>query len=212
MMSNEKLHNNQIGLRIRTARKEKGINQTELANLLGKSLRTIQKYESGEIEVSIAMLNEIAKVLDCESTYLIGYDAERKPLENLSDIMNFLFQLDKIKELGFNIEVKRPPHYDGWECAITFNGKDVSTELNQDLCLFLEEFEDKRNEVKDYQTSLESYQKWQDKTLAYYANAKLTEKETEEISNEERIRRFQKIMNERYGKKESSLVKRIFRI
>ena len=30
-----------------------------------------------------------------------------------------------------------------------------------------------------------------------------TEKETEEISNEERIRRFQKIMNERYGKKES---------
>ena len=55
MMSNEKLHNNQIGLRIRTARKEKGINQTELANLLGKSLRTIQKYESGEIEVSIAM-------------------------------------------------------------------------------------------------------------------------------------------------------------
>lgn len=131
MMSNEKLHNNQIGLRIRTARKEKGINQTELANLLGKSLRTIQKYESGEIEVSIAMLNEIAKVLDCESTYLIGYDAERKPLENLSDIMNFLFQLDKIKELGFNIEVKRPPHYDGWECAITFNGKDVSTELNR---------------------------------------------------------------------------------
>ena len=203
MMSNEKLHNNQIGLRIRTARKEKGINQTELANLLGKSLRTIQKYESGEIEVSIAMLNEIAKVLDCESTYLIGYDAERKPLENLSDIMNFLFQLDKIKELGFNIEVKRPPHYDGWKCAITFNGKDVSTGLNQDLGLFLEEFEDKRNEVKDYQTSLESYQKWQDKTLAYYANAKLTEKETEEISNEERIRRFQKIMNERYGKKES---------
>lgn len=141
--------------------------------MLGKSLRTIQKYESGEIEVSIAMLNEIAKVLGCESTYLIGYDAERKPLENLSDIMNFLFQLDKIKELGFNIEVKRPPHYDGWECAITFNGKDVSTELNQDLCLFLEEFEDKRNEVRDYQTSLESYQKWQDKTLAYYAIKKI---------------------------------------
>ena len=203
MMSNEKLHNNQIGLRIRTARKEKGINQTELANLLGKSLRTIQKYESGEIKVSIAMLNEIAKVLNCESTYLIGYDVERKPLENLSDIMSFLFQLDQIKELGFNIEIKRPPHYDGWECAITFNGKDISAEFNQDLCLFLEEFEDKRNEVKDYQTSLESYQKWQDQTLAYYANAKLTEKEAEEISNEERIQRFQKIMNERYGKKES---------
>ena len=59
--------------------KKKGINQTELANLLGKLLRTIQKYESGEIEVSIAMLaNEIAKVLGWRITYLIGYDAEEK--------------------------------------------------------------------------------------------------------------------------------------
>ena len=46
----------QIGLRIRTARKQKGMNQTQLAAALGKSLRTIQKYESGEIEVSLAMI------------------------------------------------------------------------------------------------------------------------------------------------------------
>ena len=65
-MSNENIHSSQIGLRIRTARKNKGLNQTELAKLLGKSLRTIQKYESGEIEVSIAMINEIAKVLECD--------------------------------------------------------------------------------------------------------------------------------------------------
>ena len=68
-MSNENVHSSQIGLRIRTARKKKGMNQTELANLLGKSLRTIQKYESGEIEVSIAMINEIAKVLECAGVY-----------------------------------------------------------------------------------------------------------------------------------------------
>ena len=84
-MSNENVQNNQIGLRIRAARKEKGINQSELASLLGKSLRTIQKYESGEIEVSIAMINEISKVLGCESTFLIGYDSERKPLANLAE-------------------------------------------------------------------------------------------------------------------------------
>ena len=47
----------QIGLRIRTSRNQKGMNQTQLANALGKSLRTIQKYESCEIEVSIAMIN-----------------------------------------------------------------------------------------------------------------------------------------------------------
>ena len=37
-MSNENVQNNKIGLRIRTARKAKGLNQTELANLLGLSL------------------------------------------------------------------------------------------------------------------------------------------------------------------------------
>ena len=112
---------NNIGQRIRTARKQKGINQTELANLLGKSLRTIQKYESGEIEVSIAMINELAKALDTTSTFLIGYEHDEKNIHSLSDIMDFLFKLDRIKGLNFNIDVKRPPHYDEWECSITFN-------------------------------------------------------------------------------------------
>ena len=34
---------NEIGLRIRSYRKEKGLSQTELAERIGKSLRTIQK-------------------------------------------------------------------------------------------------------------------------------------------------------------------------
>ena len=82
---------NQIGLRIRTARKQKGMNQTQLAAALGKSLRTIQKYESGEIEVSLAMINELAGVLDTTSTYLTGYDTQEKPLTNMADVMQFLF-------------------------------------------------------------------------------------------------------------------------
>ena len=53
-----------IGQRIKTLRKSKGLNQQDLANLLGKSLRTVQKYETGEIEVSIAIVNELAKLLD----------------------------------------------------------------------------------------------------------------------------------------------------
>lgn len=202
-MSNEKVHNNQIGLRIRTARKKKRINQTELANLLGKSLRTIQKYENGEIEVSIAMINEIAKVLECESTYLMGYETNSQPLSDFADILNFFCMLDRIKDVDFEIETKRPPHYDGWECTVKFNGKDKSAALNQDICLFLEEFHRLREEVRDYQADYESFRKWQDKTLAYHSGFKLEEKEIEELSEDERIRRFQAIMNERYGKKES---------
>ena len=42
-----------IGKRIKILRKKKGYTQQELADILGKSLRTVQKYETGEIEVSI---------------------------------------------------------------------------------------------------------------------------------------------------------------
>lgn len=202
-MSNENVHSSQIGLRIRTARKNKGINQTELANLLGKSLRTIQKYESGEIEVSIAMVNEIAKVLECDSTYLMGYDSQAKPLSTFSDVLNFFCLLDRIKDINFEIETKRPPHYDGWECTLKFNGKDRDADLNQDICLFLEEFERQREAVRIFQTDYENFLKWQDKTLAYHSGYKLEEKEIITLPFEERMRRFQEIMNERYGKEES---------
>ena len=53
-----------IGQRIKMLRKKKGLSQTELAQMLGKSLRTVQKYETGEIEVSISVINQIAEILE----------------------------------------------------------------------------------------------------------------------------------------------------
>lgn len=189
----------QIGLRIRTARKQKGMNQTQLANALGKSLRTIQKYESGEIEVSIAMINELAGLLDTTSTYLIGYETDNRPLTYMSDVMKFFFELDQIQELGFRIDVKRPPEHNNWECSITFNGKDLSASENADMCLFLEEFNENREEYAAYQHTAESYQDWKDKTLAYYSTIPLSEKEQEELSEEERIKRRNAILNKQFG-------------
>ena len=51
---------NTIGKRVREMRKRKGLNQQELADILGKSLRTVQKYENGEINISVGMVNTIA--------------------------------------------------------------------------------------------------------------------------------------------------------
>ena len=42
-----------IGQRIKQLRKRKELNQTELAQMLKKSLRTVQKYETGENGVSL---------------------------------------------------------------------------------------------------------------------------------------------------------------
>lgn len=178
-----------IGERIKTLRKKRGYNQKELADLLGKSLRTVQKYESGEIEVSIAMVNELAKILDTTSTYLLGHQTGDFKFDCLSDVMECLFQLEKISGLRFSIETKRPPHHDGWQCSITFDGKDRSADQNADICLFLEEWENNRESFRDYMISKESYENWKDKTLAYYASQGVVMAEPEELDDTERLKR-----------------------
>ena len=76
-----------IGQRIKQLRKRKGLNQTELAQMLKKSLRTVQKYETGEIEVSIAVVNQIADLLDTTSTYILGYESSTTQIRTLADVV-----------------------------------------------------------------------------------------------------------------------------
>ena len=120
-------------------------------------------------------------------------------LTAVSYVMQFLFYLDQLKELGFSIDVKRPPNHDGWECSVTFNGKDTTTSENADMCLFLEEFNEKREEYASYALTAQAYQNWKDKTLAYYANTTLSEKEVEELTEDERIKRRNALLDEQFG-------------
>ena len=78
-----------VGARIKALRKKKHLNQIELANLIGKSLRTVQKYETGEIEVSVGVVNDLAKVLDSTPTYILGYDTEVTPITSMADVLNY---------------------------------------------------------------------------------------------------------------------------
>ena len=177
-----------IGLRIRTLRKRKGYNQQELADILGKSLRTVQKYESGEIEVSIAMANQLAEVLDTTPTFLFGYETEIAPIRSLADVVNFLFHIEQVNGLDFSIDVKRPPRSKEWQCSITFNGK-ADADFNADLCLFLEDWEGQRDNLRTYGTTQEQYREWKTKTLAYYASTAVECSEPEELDPDERLKR-----------------------
>ena len=178
-----------IGLRIRTLRKRKGYNQQELADILGKSLRTVQKYESGEIEVSIAMANQLAKVLDTTPTFLFGYETEITPIRSLADVLNFLFHIEQVSGLEFGIDVKKPPRSKEWQCAITFNGKAADADFNTDLCLFLENWEEQRDNLRTYGITQEQYREWKTRTLAYYASTAVEIAEPEELDQEERLKR-----------------------
>lgn len=168
----DEVNTSTIGERIKLLRKRKGISQGRLAALLGKSIRTVQKYETGEIEVSQFIASQLAKVLDTTPTYLLGYETSNTSLVTLADVMDYFFKLEEIAELDFQIEVKKPPRNDGWSCSITFNGKDQA-KFNADMCLFLENWADERKRRVHHK---EEYEQWQKDTLAYYAANPVTEK------------------------------------
>lgn len=188
-----------IGQRVKLLRKRKGLNQKELAGILGKSLRTVQKYETGEIEVSIAVVNQLADILESTPTYILGYEANTAPIRSLADIMGFLFQLEQVTGISFDIDVKKPPRSKEWKCAISFNGK-ASADFNTDLCLFLEDWESQRDDIRVFQSTQAAYQKWQEQTLAYYAATSVECVQPEELSDEERIKRRNAYLESQYAR------------
>ncbi len=187
-----------IGQRIKALRKAKGLNQSELASMLGKSLRTVQKYETGVIEVSVVVVNHQAKILDASPTYILGYETNTVPISSMADILNFLFQLDKVSTLNFDIDVQKPPRSSDWACSIRFDGKDMAGH-NADMCLFLEQWEEMREELRSYHATPEKLHKWQDQTIAYYTGASVECVEPEELSEEERLARHRAYLEKQYG-------------
>lgn len=94
------LINRQIGARIKNLRKDNNMTLLELANKIGLSEGTVQRYESGNISnVSISVLESFAKALGTSAAYLMGWDSSRRDAElsakeereiesDLEDIMN----------------------------------------------------------------------------------------------------------------------------
>ena len=192
-----------IGQRIKQLRKRKGLNQTELAQMLKKSLRTVQKYETGEIEVSIAVVNQIADLLDTTSTYILGYESSTTQIRTLADVMDFLFKLETVEGIDFKINVQKPPRSKQWECSISLDGKSTA-EFNADMCLFLEQWEDERSELRAYNSTQAAYKRWKEQTLAYYAANTVKCTEPEELDRDERIAKRTEFLEKEYGKNESN--------
>lgn len=190
-----------IGQRIKMLRKKKGLSQTELAQMLGKSLRTVQKYETGEIEVSISVINQIAEILETSSTYLFGYESGTTQIKSLSDVMDFLFKLENVEGIDFHIDVKKPPRSKEWSCSISFDGKSAA-EFNADMCLFLEQWQQEREDVQSFASTLEAYKKWKDTTLAYYAANTVETVEPQELDPDEWIRKRNEFLENAYKKTE----------
>ena len=69
-----------VGENIRKYRKDKGMTQKELGDLLGKTQRTIQAYEKDEVIPPLSVINKLSDIFDIDYADLIG-GKERKGLK-----------------------------------------------------------------------------------------------------------------------------------
>lgn len=176
--------NEEIGKNIRRIRRSKKISQKELAALLDKSERTIQKYEAGEIELSVSTMQQIADELDVP-WYELAYNEandihaadkftdNRYQFHTMSDIISALFSMAEIPELQFGISCTKPPEDSEWISSVFVNGKG-SGKYDADFCLFIENWLDKFGKLQSGKMSREKYIAWQRKTLDYYSESHLS--------------------------------------
>jgi transcriptional regulator with XRE-family HTH domain len=89
-------------LKIKELRRAKNQSQTELSEVIGVSLRTIQNYESGSVDVPINKLKKIAQHYDVTIPYLFGGKKEEiKEVQEIKefDSLNIDKKLNKIYDL-----------------------------------------------------------------------------------------------------------------
>lgn len=90
----------QVGTKVRHYRERAGLTQTELGELIGKSLETIGRIERGSTAPSLVLLEKLADALKVDPRDLLGtgsYAAKSRkadPLANLIDRLAGLSDAD----------------------------------------------------------------------------------------------------------------------
>ena len=75
-----------VGERVKKARENKGLSQTELAEMLGyKSRSSINKIEQGDRDIPRSSIIKLAEKLDVTPQYLMGWEEEKRSESELTD-------------------------------------------------------------------------------------------------------------------------------
>lgn len=172
----------EIGNAIKKRRRQLKITQKEFAERLGKSERTIQKYESGEITMKIDLIKLVADELDIPWQELLEAKTDEIGIvssENefpacrfhtLSDVINALFTITEIKDIAFQLTCAKPPESPDWTSALMVNGKGNGT-YNADFCLFMENWMNKLAALQSGSINQEQFETWKRETLEYYSDS-----------------------------------------
>lgn len=73
--------------RLKELRTEFNISQQQLANVIGVSQQSINKYENHNVEPDIETLKAMADYFNVSIDYLVGYEKEIKDSENSAELL-----------------------------------------------------------------------------------------------------------------------------
>ena len=68
----EKIFLEEMGKRLKVLRKEKGLKPSEMAEVMGLTLRHYQRFEYGEVNTPATVLNFFADYFGVTADYLLG--------------------------------------------------------------------------------------------------------------------------------------------
>lgn len=86
-----------LGQRIRQARRDAGMSQGQLAQLLNTTQSAISLYEAGQRSVGIDMLLNVARILNRPLHYFLGEDGEMLYVRD-SEIASLIDELERHPE------------------------------------------------------------------------------------------------------------------
>lgn len=183
-MNSNNYSSKEIGENIQKLRKARKITQEQFAKQLNKGVRTIQKYESGEIQVPTDVLAQMGDIFEMPWIQIIKPNIvfidikedeiwrSKYHFDNLGDVINALFTIEAGKNFTTSISVNKPPEDENWSASFSVDGKG-SSKYDADFCLFMENWMTRLASLKAGTLSPASYREWQSKTIAYYESSKL---------------------------------------
>lgn len=181
---------------IKKLRKSLGMNQKDFAAKLDIRQSTLSSYENGAISPSTDMLMTIAKQFHVSIDWLCGLSEAEAPLNTISDIIDFFFKLEKIRDIKFDINISS--NAKGVQTTgISFFAEDNEHPLNLEICNFLASYADNRSSFESYFTSKEMYELWREHQISYYSDSPLIKKEFEDLDTETRIKLRDKILEDK---------------
>lgn len=105
--------------RIKSLRESLGLSQDELAKKLGYTSRsTINKIESGKIDISRSKIEAFAKALNTTPTYLMGWDNEDDGYYDDPEVAQLANEIKNDPELRILLDAKRSLSKEDMESVI----------------------------------------------------------------------------------------------